>query len=151
MAKIDNQERINNLQGNQYQALLGVDKSTFEKMYGILLEAYIELHKQGGKPPTLTVLDKLVITLGYWREYRAYRNIAFDYGVGKSAIGNAIIWVENTLISNGEFAFFCTYFGYVYMKEADGVMLEFILWLHCIFFFHVWQTANTMPLQAAMQ
>ena len=104
MAKIDNQERINNLQGNQYQALSGVDKSTFEKMYSILLEAYIELHKQGGKPPTLTVLDKLVITLGYWREYRAYRNIAFDYGVGKSAIGNAIIWVENTLISNGEFS-----------------------------------------------
>ena len=104
MAKIDNQERISNLQENQYQALLGVDKSTFEKMYSILLEAYIELHKQGGKPPTLTVLDKLVITLGYWREYRAYRNIAFDYGVGKSAIGNAIIWVENTLISNGEFS-----------------------------------------------
>ena len=45
MAKFDNQERINNLQENQCQALLGVDKSTFEKMYSILLEAYIELHK----------------------------------------------------------------------------------------------------------
>ena len=92
------------MQENQYQALLGVDKSTFEKMHSILLEAYVELHKQGGKPPTLTVLDKLVITFGYWREYRAYRNIAFDYGAGKSAIGNAIVWVENTLIKNGVFS-----------------------------------------------
>jgi len=75
-----------------------VDKPTFDKMYSILLDAYVELHRQGGSPPKLSVLDKLVITLGYWREYRSYRNIAFDYGVKKSAIGNSVIWVEDTLI-----------------------------------------------------
>jgi len=91
MMKIDNKERIENLPESKYQELLGVDKRTFDKIYSILLAKYTELHKQGSKPPTLTVLDKLVITLGYWREYRAYRNIAFDYCVGKPAIGNAII------------------------------------------------------------
>jgi len=104
MAKINNEERIKNLQESQYQGLLGVDKVTFEKMYAILLEAYEELHKRGGKLPTLTVLDKLVITLGYWREYRAYRNIAFDYGVGKTAIGDSVIWVEDTLVQSGAFS-----------------------------------------------
>jgi hypothetical protein len=104
MAKINNEERIANLPEAQYKELMGVDQSTFKKMYSILLDAYTELHKQGGKPPILTVLDKLVITLGYWREYRTYRNIAFDYGVGKSAIGNAIIWVEDTLIKDGTFS-----------------------------------------------
>jgi hypothetical protein len=104
MAKIDNKERITNLPESQYKELLGVDKPTFDKMYSIVLTAYAELHKQGGKPPTLTVLDKLVITLGYWREYRTYRNIAFDYGVGKSAIGKSIIWVEDTLIKDGVFS-----------------------------------------------
>ena len=104
MAKIDNEERIKNLAEDQYKELLGVDKSTFDKMYSILLADYTKLHEQGGKPPTLTVLDKLVITLGYWREYRTYRNIAFDYGVGKSAIGNSIIWVEDTLIKDGTFS-----------------------------------------------
>jgi len=104
MAKINNEERIRNLPDSQYKELLGVDKPTFDKMYSILLAAYIELHKQGGKPPILTVLDKLVITLGYWREYRTYRNIAFDYGVSKSAIGNSIIWVEDTLIKDGTFS-----------------------------------------------
>ena len=104
MAKIDNAERIRNLPENQYKELLGVDKATFEKMYNILLDAYKKLHSKGGKPPTLIVLDKLVITLGYWREYRTYRNIAFDYGVGKTAIGDSILWVEDTLIKDGAFS-----------------------------------------------
>jgi len=104
MSKIDNDKRIDSLPESQYKELLGVDKPTFDKMYSILLDAYTALHKQGGKPPKLTVLDKLVITLGYWREYRTYRNIAFDYGVCKSAIGNSVIWVEDTLIKDGTFS-----------------------------------------------
>ena len=104
MAKINNQERIDSLKRNQYKELLGVDKPTFEKMLKILSVAHVKLHEQGGKPPKLTTLDKLVITLGYWREYRAYRNIAFDYGVSKSTIGNSIIWVEDTLIKDGSFS-----------------------------------------------
>lgn len=104
MVKINNEERIGNLPKGRYKELLGVDKSTFDKMYSILLDAHIELHKRGGKPPKLTVLDKLVITLGYWREYRTYRNIAFDYGVGKTAIGDSVIWVEDTLIKDGAFS-----------------------------------------------
>ena len=69
----------------------------------VLRRTYRELHKNGGKPPTLSILDKLVIVLQYWREYRTYRHIAFDYGVSKSAIGNAVIWVEDTLIKSGLF------------------------------------------------
>lgn len=98
MVKIDNEKRIAGLRDEQYKILLGVDKPTFDKMYSILVDAYNKLHEKGGKPPILTVLDKLVITLGYWREYRTYRNIAFDYGVSKTAIGDSVIWVENTLI-----------------------------------------------------
>jgi len=104
MAKIDNQERIGNLKDCQYKELLGVDKPTFDKMLEIMSAAFAKLHEQGGKPPKLAVLDKLVITLGYWREYRGYRNIAFDYGVGKSTIGDAVIWVEDTLIKDGSFS-----------------------------------------------
>jgi len=104
MSKIDNEKRIQNLPDKQYKELLGVDKPTFDKMYNILLGAYNRLHSKGGKPPKLSVLDKLVITLGYWREYRTYRNIAFDYGVGKTAIGDSVIWVEDTLIKDGTFS-----------------------------------------------
>lgn len=67
-------------------------------------EKYFDLHKCGGKNPKLTVLDKLVITLGHYREYRSMKNIAFDYGVVKSTICDSINWVEKTLIKDGTFA-----------------------------------------------
>lgn len=101
---INNEERIAKLQSNEYQQIFGVTNATFDQMLSILNEAYAELHAQGGKPAKLSVLDKLVITLCYWREYRTYRHIAFDYGVGKSAIGNSVIWVEKALLASKVFS-----------------------------------------------
>lgn len=72
-------------------------------MLDVLEAAYKKLHLHGGKPPKLSVLDKLVITLCYWREYRTYRHIAFDYEVGKTAIGDSVRWVEDTLLGDGTF------------------------------------------------
>jgi hypothetical protein len=40
----------------------GVKPTTFEKMLSILQTAYDVLHQKGGKPPKLTVEDKLCIT-----------------------------------------------------------------------------------------
>ena len=87
-----------------YKQIFGVSRGTFFKMYKALRREYRKMHAKGGKPPKLSVLDKLIIALMYWREYRTYRHIAFDYDVGKSAIGNAVIWVENTLIKSGLFS-----------------------------------------------
>ena len=101
---VNNRKRLKNLPKSHYKQIFGVSHGTFFKMYKTLRRAYRELHKQGGKPPKLSVLDKLIIALQYWREYRTYRHIAFDYGVGKTAIGNAVIWVEDTLIKSGLFA-----------------------------------------------
>jgi len=100
---MNNHERIKKLPKTHYKQIFGVSRGTFFKMYKTLRREYRKLHAQGGKPPKLSVLDKLIIALQYWREYRTYRHIAFDYGVGKSAIGNAVVWVENTLIKSGLF------------------------------------------------
>ncbi len=101
---INNEERIKELKDEEYQELFGVKKDTFYKMLDILNNKYKELHKQGGKKPKLSVLDKLIITLGYYREYRSMVNIAFDYGVVKSTICDSINWVEQTLIKDGTFS-----------------------------------------------
>ena len=100
---LDNKQRIENLKDGEYQELFGVKKPTFFKLLEILKKAYEELHRRGGKPPKLSVLDKLVITLCYYREYRTMQHIAFDYGVVKSAICDAIHWVEEVLIKQDEF------------------------------------------------
>ena len=81
---MDNVERISKLKDSEYQALFGVQKPTFEAMLAILEQAFELLHKQGGRPPRLSVLDKLIVTLGYYREYRTMHHIGFDYNVSKS-------------------------------------------------------------------
>jgi hypothetical protein len=62
------------------------------------------MRKKGGRKRKLTVLDMLIITLGYYHDYRTMENIAFDYGVHKQRISEAVEWVEQTLIKDGTFA-----------------------------------------------
>ena len=101
---MDNITRIAKLKENEYQQIFGVQKATFEAMLAILEEAYEQLHKQGGRPPKLSVLDRLIIALGYYREYRTMAHIAFDYHISKSCISDAVKWVENTLLKDGTFS-----------------------------------------------
>ena len=98
--EMDNEKRITKLKEKDYQKYFGVTKETFETMYKILDEVYKEEHKRGGRPSVLSVLDKLVIFLQYYREYRSMGNIAFDYGTNKSTVCDAIHWAEETLIKN---------------------------------------------------
>ena len=73
-------------------------------MLEILNIQYKRDHEKGGKPLKLSILDKLVITLCYYREYRTMQHIAFDYNVSKSTICESIKWVEQTLIKSGVFS-----------------------------------------------
>ena len=99
-----NRERVKALKPTQFMPIFGVSNVIFFRKYRALLRSYRKLHAQGGKNPTLSVLDKLIITLMYWREYRTYRHIAWDYGVSKSAIGKTVIWVEDELIKSELFS-----------------------------------------------
>jgi len=100
---IDNKARIAKLKLEEYQSILGVRKATFEKMME-LLEAKQGEKKKRGRPEKISILDRLVIALDYWHDYRPMRRIAFDYDVSKSLIQSYIVWVEDILIKSGEFA-----------------------------------------------
>ena len=87
------------LSNTKFKRLFGVKIETFGRMLEILQVAFDDLHKQGGKPLTkLQVADKLLLTLQYWREYRTMEHLGYEYGVVKSAVHSAMVWVENTLI-----------------------------------------------------
>ncbi len=101
---MDNKTRIETLDEKEYQVLFGIRKPTFEHMLSILESADKAKHKQGGRPSRLSALDKLVVTLGYHRDYRTMQNIAFDYSVSKSRISDAVKWVEQTIIKDESFA-----------------------------------------------
>lgn len=100
---MDNQKRIEKLKEKDYQKYFGVNKATFDKMLKILEEADRYKRIKGGRPSVLSVPDKLVIMLQYYREYRTMDNIAFDYQTNKSTVYYAIKWAEDTLIKNKAF------------------------------------------------
>ncbi len=96
-------EKIKQLSEERFQELFGVKRETFEVMQEILEKAYRQNHLKGGRRSKLSVLEKLVILLQYYREYRSMEHISFDFGVGKSTICDAIHWAEDTLIKSGKF------------------------------------------------
>ena len=100
---MNNAGKIAKLKDTDYQKYFGVTKETFEGMNQILKEEYQKNHKKGGRPSVLNVLDKLVIFLQYYREYRTMEHIVFDYETNKSTICDAIHWVEETLIRHPQF------------------------------------------------
>ena len=73
-------------------------------MLEILEKTFQEEHRRGGHPPKLSVLDKLVIMLCYYREYRTMESIAFDYGVSKSTVYESIRWAEESLMKSNKFS-----------------------------------------------
>lgn len=99
---MDNKARIANLK--DYRRIFGVTKAVFDQMLEVLEKTFREEHRQGGRPPKLSVLDKLVIMLCYYREYRTMESIAFDYSVSKSTVYESIRWAEEALMKSGKFA-----------------------------------------------
>ncbi|WP_339046414.1 transposase family protein [Spiroplasma endosymbiont of Colias croceus] len=57
----------------------------------------------GGTPNKLSLENRLLMTLEYWREYRTYFHIAKSYGISESSCYRNIKWIENTLIKHPDF------------------------------------------------
>jgi hypothetical protein len=91
------------LPNQQFKRVIGTPKSVFPKMMAVLNVAYEKLHEAGGTPPDLSVGDKLLLTLQYYREYRTMEHIGIDYGCSTSAVSRSVHWVENTLSADGQF------------------------------------------------
>jgi hypothetical protein len=96
-------EKALKMRDKQFKRIIGTTKPVFQMMINVLEIAHEKLHETGGKPPDLTVGDKLLMTLQYYREYRTMESIGVDYGCAKSSVCRAINWVENTLSADGQF------------------------------------------------
>src|ERR1700730_9336394 len=72
-----------------------------EGMAELLRQAEIKQKAAGGKPNTLSIEDRLLMTLEYWREYRTYFHIA--YRISESAAYRNIKWCEDTLAKSKAF------------------------------------------------
>jgi hypothetical protein len=100
---MEKEKKAADAEADLFKRLYGVKPRIFEKMLAILQREYDALHQKGGKPPKLTVKDKLSITLKYLREYRTMDSIAAEYGVCKGTICLSTQWVQETLTEDGTF------------------------------------------------
>jgi len=91
------------LSDEKFKRRIGTTKPVFQTMLQILQTAHTKLHESGGKPNDLSVGDKLLITLKYYREYMTMESIADDYECDKSTISRSIHWVEDVLSADGRF------------------------------------------------
>jgi len=96
-------EKALKMRDKQFKRIIGTTKPVFLMMMNTLEIAHEKLHETGGNPPDLTVGDKLLIALQYYREYRTMESIAVDYSCVKSSVCRSIHWVENTLSADGQF------------------------------------------------
>lgn len=55
------------------------------------------------RPPKLSRADQLLMTLMYWREYRAQFHIAGSYGISEAMVCRTINKIEGALVRSGEF------------------------------------------------
>jgi hypothetical protein len=97
-------EAVQKLSSIEFRRLTGVRKEAFAQMITIIKEAEGQRRSQGGKPPRLTIEDKLLMALEYLREYRTYFHLGQSYGVSESACYRNCKWVEDTLIKSKLFS-----------------------------------------------
>ena len=96
-------EEVKTLVAEAFKRLTGVKPAVFERMLGVLREAE-EQKKKAGRSSKLSLEDRLLLALSYWREYRTQFHIAADYGLHESTANRIITKVEDVLIASGKFS-----------------------------------------------
>ncbi|NJM27523.1 MAG: hypothetical protein HC856_03410 [Pseudanabaena sp. RU_4_16] len=90
------------LSDRQFKRLVGVKRETFDEMVKVARQQAHPKKKQGC-PTKLSLEDRVLVSLQYWREYRTYFHMAQDWGVSESTICRIVHHVETTLIRSGKF------------------------------------------------
>ena len=94
-------EEVKGLAPEAFKRLTGVKPQVFSEMLAVLGEAE-QTKKKAGRSSKLSLEDKLLLALSYWREYRTQFHIAASYGVHESTANQIITRIEDVLMASGE-------------------------------------------------
>ena len=100
-------EQLKQMSDEKFRRITGVKRGTFNKMVEVL-QVFFEEQKRaakflGGRPPKLSVENRMLMTLEYLREYRTYAHIGISYGLSETRTFENIRLIENVLIKSKEF------------------------------------------------
>jgi hypothetical protein len=74
-------EKVKELDEEQFRRLTGAKRTTFDTMVGILGQAIKGRATKKGRKKKLGLMNMLLMTLEYIREYRTYFHISQSYSV----------------------------------------------------------------------
>jgi hypothetical protein len=101
MSKYDTVSKLSSI---EFKRLTGVQKTTFTEMITIVKETENKRTSKRGKPPHLSIEDRLLMTLEYLREYRTYFHLGQSYGLSESACYRNCRRIEDILITSKTFS-----------------------------------------------
>ena len=97
-------EELKTLPPEDFRRFCGVKPETFAAMLLVLQEDYQKKHRRGGREANISLEDKLLITMTYYREYRTQFHIATEFGTTESNVCKIIRQVEEVLVRHRQFA-----------------------------------------------
>ena len=97
-------EELKTLPPEDFRRFCGVKPETFAAMLLALQEDYQKKHRCGGRETHISLEDKLLITMTYYREYRTQFHIAAEFGTTESNVCKIIRQVEEVLVRHPQFA-----------------------------------------------
>ena len=92
-------EIIKKLSDEAFKRSTGVYHSTFVTMLQVVEDGMSNF----GRRPKLSRADQLLLTLMYWREYRAEFHTGLTCGISEAAVCRTIQKIENVLIGSERF------------------------------------------------
>jgi hypothetical protein len=93
-------QQVKSLKPAAFRWLCGVKPALFEQMIEVLRQHHAAKRKPG-RPAKLSLEDRLLLALQYWREYRTLFHLAASWGVHEATACRAIRQVEDALIKSG--------------------------------------------------
>lgn len=86
-----------------FKRRFGIKPNTFKRMVkAVEISEDISPNKRGAKPK-LSLEDKILVAIEYWREYRTYFHIGTDWGVSESTVCRIVHQIESRLMQSGQF------------------------------------------------
>ena len=96
-------ERIQSFPAALFKRFAGVRPDTFATMVDLLRAHHARTHRKPGRPPKLSLEDQVLLTLGYWREYRTLFHTATSWGLHEATACRIVHRVEDVLAHSGRF------------------------------------------------
>ncbi|BET38418.1 hypothetical protein SAP269_10070 [Spiroplasma ixodetis] len=122
-----NFENLKKLKNEQFYRYFVIKRFHFDEMLTKLIEIE-NLKKTKGRKYKLSVEERLMMTLVYWKEYYTFFQMSIKYKMSASSCFRNITWVENKLSDDKDYQFLKTkYKSKIEKKQEDLNEFQFYL------------------------